>query len=139
MGIFKRRKPDIKNTGDARYMKLPRGYVQSWERQTLPDPAAQNYSWETLGLVPFSPIGPSVAVRHPYATVFPQMFAGFSVKLTGIPLTQGQIIGQPVYDPNAGFASRSAVPIPALVAMNIPMGTDHPIAFNDPTPDRIRA
>jgi hypothetical protein len=138
MAWFNKTKPNIRNSGDGKITRLPRGYEMAWERQSLPDPAAMNYSWETLGLVQFSPIGPSVAVRKPFSTLFPQLFSGFSVWLAGIPLTQGQVIGQPLYDPRSGFTRSIPMQIPSLVDMNIPVSINHPIGFNDPNPIRAR-
>lgn len=137
MGFFSK-KPNIRNSGDGKFERLPRGYEMTWERQSLPDPAAQNYSWETLGLVQFSPIGPSVAVRSPFSTLFPQIYAGLSVKLTGIPLTQGQVISQPLFDQKSGYTRGIPEAMPYMVAANIPVTISHPISNNDPSPERQR-
>jgi hypothetical protein len=72
-------------------------------RQPQPDPGAPAYAYEGLGLVEFSPIGPSVANRNylfPLATT-PPLFAGHAVPLQGLGgLVQGQFITQPLlYDP----------------------------------------
>jgi len=137
MRLF-RAKPDITNAGDARYRVTQRGYQPAWQRQNLPDPAAMNYSWETLGLVQFSPIGPSVTVRNPFSTLFSQMFAGLTVKLTGVPLVQGQIIGQPIFDPNSGYTAERQQPLPnAQISMNIPVSIPHAMPFNEPYPERL--
>jgi hypothetical protein len=72
-------------------------------RQNQPDPGAPAYAYEGLGLVEFSPIGPSVINRNylfPLATAQP-LFAGLAVPLAGLGgLVQGQMISQPLlYDP----------------------------------------
>lgn len=72
-------------------------------RQPQPDPGAPAYAYEGLGLVEFSPIGPSVANRW---YLFPVartdwLFAGQGVPVQGLGgLSTGQFIGQPLlYDP----------------------------------------
>jgi hypothetical protein len=72
-------------------------------RQAQPDPGAPAYAYEGLGLVEYSPIGPSVANRSylfPLATS-PLLFAGHAVPLHGLGgLVRGQFINQPLlYDP----------------------------------------
>jgi hypothetical protein len=72
-------------------------------RQPQPDPGAQSYAYEGLGLVEFSPIGASVANRNylfPLATAAP-LFAGQAVPVQGLGgLVRGQWINQPLlYDP----------------------------------------
>ncbi len=40
-----------------------------WQRQSMPDPGAMNYAYESLGLCPFYPIGPSVTTRQPISPI----------------------------------------------------------------------
>lgn len=70
----------------------------------FPQPGAQAYAFESLGLVEFSPIGPSGAVLEPLRLSLgvPQMFSGQAVVLQGIGIQSGQLISQPLIDPDAG-------------------------------------
>ncbi|MDE2102817.1 MAG: hypothetical protein KGL39_36570 [Patescibacteria group bacterium] len=137
MSLFKK-KIDVRNPGDGKFTRLPHTFEIAYERQNLPDPASGNYSYETLGLVRFPPSGPSVAVRQPLNTLFSQMIAGFVVKLSGIPTTSGQLLGQPLYDPNAGYTRPTPMNIPATSDLNLPAQFDIPIGFNQPTPEKVR-
>jgi hypothetical protein len=78
-----------------------------WSRQAMPDPGAQNYAFESLGLVGFTPIGPSVSTREPFQPILsaPQPYAGKAVVLNGMPTVSGQIMFAPLNDPNAGYTS----------------------------------
>lgn len=71
--------------------------------QPQPFPGAPAFAYEALGLVEFSPIGPSVANRSylfPLSTVRP-LFGGHGMMVQGLGgLVHGQVITQPLlYDP----------------------------------------
>jgi hypothetical protein len=78
-----------------------------WERQPMPDPGAMNYSYESLGLAPFTPIGPSVTTRQPINPISerPLPYYNKAVVLNGIPTTSGTMVLSPLYDPNAGYTN----------------------------------
>lgn len=73
-------------------------------RQPQPSPGVQDYAYEGLGLVEFSPIGKGVANRN---YLFPlarggTVFAAHEFLVQGLGgLSRGQFIGQPLlYDPS---------------------------------------
>lgn len=74
----------------------------------FPSPGAQAYAFESLGLVEFSPIGPSGVVIEPIRKFTPQMFVGQAVALQGIGIQSGQMITQPLIDPDAGTTGNFA-------------------------------
>ncbi len=100
-----------------------------YERKPMPDPGAQNYAYESLGLVAFPPAGPSITIRQPRETVFPQMYATHAIPQNGIPLVAGQIFGQPLFDPQSGGFANDPFGgnVSPLVSYNVPASTpDYP-------------
>lgn len=86
----------------------PEGLYQGvWEKRRMPSPGAQAYSWETLSLAQFTPIGPAVNTRIGIQPLpgTPQPVALKAVTLDGVPTTAGQVIGQPLFDPSQGFVN----------------------------------
>jgi len=75
--------------------------VYSNREFNLPLPGAQAFAWETLGLVEFSPIGPSVVPDRSIRPTENGVFAGLAITVAGIPMQAGQIVGQPLFDPSA--------------------------------------
>jgi hypothetical protein len=134
MTWFKRKAPPVDpNAGEGNYLNV-------WERKDMPDPGAQAYAWETLGLEPFSPIGPGVRTRIGIKPLFAQVYTEQAVILNGIPTTAGQIFGQPLFDPSApgsGYTMGLALPGSPLAALNIPANYNAPIAVNDPNPGKL--
>lgn len=60
------------------------------------------YAYSTLGLVPFSAIGPGIAKRQQLRETTPNtVMQTQAVYTAGIALQQGQVFGQPLLDPNA--------------------------------------
>lgn len=100
--IFKRAKRD---PGNAGFDENPGTYRAVWEQKRLPDPGAQNFAWETLGLFQLAPSGPTVTNRDAIVPLSTPMYAYQSGMLLGTPLTAGQIVGQPLYDPNSGYTN----------------------------------
>lgn len=93
-----KKKYDIERSGIAAYERTTT-YELTYERQNLPDPGAGVYSYETLGLEPFTPIGPGVAVRrHIRETQTPLYVFAPSVPLTGMPTVAGQIQHVPLIE-----------------------------------------
>lgn len=78
-----------------------------WERQPMPDPGAMNYSYESLGLAPFTPIGAGVTTRQPMMPIGerPQPYYQKAVILNGIPTTSGTMVLSPLFDPQNGYTN----------------------------------
>jgi hypothetical protein len=99
-------------------------YHRVWENkypQGFPSPGPQAYSWETLSLPQFSPIGPGIATRQPIKPFnVAQVYSLQSVWLQGIPTASGQMIMQPLYDPNAGYVSGQPEGGSLLASINVP-------------------
>lgn len=74
----------------------------TYERKNLPSPGTQNYAYENLGLVEFSPIGPAIANRKQFMAFQPKTpFYLQAVPYQGVGgLTMGQMILQPLINPN---------------------------------------
>lgn len=74
----------------------------TYEKKRLPGPGTQNYAYENLGLVEFSPIGAGVANRGQLNIVQPQpQYASLTVWLQGVGgLSMGTIYGTPLIDPS---------------------------------------
>lgn len=103
LNIFRRKSKKIV---EIPYNDPPPGMYQGvWERKRMPSPGAQRYAWQSLALAQFSPIGPSVSNRDAILPLsdFQQSYVAKAITLDGIPLTAGQIISQPLYDPDAGY------------------------------------
>lgn len=136
MGWFTRKEPPNRVDPNDGYPD----YKAVWERKAMPDPGAQNYAWESLGLEPFSPIGPGVRVRIGITPLFSQIYTQQAGFLTGIPTTAGQMFGQPLFDP-AAPGSGYTVSLPGqgspLATINIPSNTNAPIGVNDPNPGKL--
>lgn len=109
-------------------MSLGARFVQftknAFERKRLPSPGAQNYAYESLGLVGFTYIGPAVAARRSahgfYGAMFPPLqqppvYALQQAAVAGVGgLSAGQIIGQPLINMGNTFdmaAPPSDIPI----------------------------
>lgn len=95
---FKRKiKVDIIRNGDAAAQLLPYGeYLLTWERQRMPDPGAQAFSWETLGLSPFNIVNSGFGQNKPWITTQIPLHVGQAVPLVGIPRIGAQIAFQPL-------------------------------------------
>lgn len=107
-GFFRKRRKVVEIPRDP-----PEGLYQGvWEKKRQPSPGAQAFAWETLSLAQFVPAGPSITVRQgirPLAGT-EQPYVGQAVNLDGVPTTAGQMVGQPLYDPNNGYVG-SGLPI----------------------------
>lgn len=79
----------------------------TYERKRLPGPGAQNYAYELLGLVEFSPIGPAERNRLQWQVVQPSpQYAGFDLYLQGVGgLSQGTMYSAPLIDPSSPYGS----------------------------------
>lgn len=72
-----------------------------YEAKHLPTPGTQNYAYENLGLVEFSPIGPAVANRgfiRPFQP--PSLFAMQGYWPAGIPGVAGGLYSSPLINPD---------------------------------------
>jgi hypothetical protein len=126
-----------KNAGNVGFDGL---FHVAYERKSLPDPGAQVYAYESLGLVQFAPSGPSVFARDQVRSVSPQLYVFQQTLMAGIPIVSGQMVGQPLYDPNAGgYTQDPPGAISPLVPYNIPATTpDYPPAYAPNITSRTR-
>lgn len=106
------------------------GYHLTWEKQTLPDAGAGQYSWETYGLPPYAVYGfGNINVTNPLRETFPASYVFQSVGIVGNPpksIVQGQFITQPLLDPNSavnmGIVSPGAIaPAPNAISNSAPI------------------
>jgi hypothetical protein len=98
MGFFrKKKKVNVSTVGGAVPTMLPPGfYEMAWEEQRTPNPGAMVYSWETLGLPQFSPVGAGRGI-HTVIRSTQQVNAWYqSVPIAGMPSVPGQMIFQPL-------------------------------------------
>lgn len=74
-------------------------------RKRIPDPGATSFALESFGLVPLTPIGPAITVREPILATpsAAPLSRGPVVGIEGIPTIHGDIVGQPLFDPDRGF------------------------------------
>lgn len=135
------RKPRL-DPGNIGFDETPGTYHAVWEQKRMPDPGAQPFAWEALGLPPFTPIGPAVANRDQIRATFSQLYSLQAVPLQGMPIVAGQIFGQPLYDPDqdksGGYVGGDPVAISPLVSHNIPASVAASIGPNNPFPDNIK-
>jgi len=102
LGFLKRR---------VKQVEIPPGadpllFHQSWERKRLPGPGAMNYAYESQALAPFPVAGPTIAVRQPRAVFQGQQSMVLqSVSIAGVPTQAGQVLAQPLFDPQTGTAT----------------------------------
>jgi hypothetical protein len=104
MGLFDRRvtKAGPQNAGFEETL-LGTAYKAVWRDKTanLPDPGAQAFAYETLGLVAFPPSGPSIVANawRMHAFYSSPSVSRAAVRTIGIPTVAGQIFSQPLLDP----------------------------------------
>lgn len=85
-------------------------YHAKWRDTAQPTPGAMSYAYDTLALPPFDLIWTGVLVTNkPSALPGTPVLANQAVKLQGLPLTAGMIYGQPLFDPNAGYAAPPSI------------------------------
>lgn len=79
-----------------------------YEAKRLPSPGTQNYAYENLGLVEFSPIGPTESNRKHIRPMQPAVaYAGLGVYMQGIGgLVQGTIYGYPLIAPAGSISEQ---------------------------------
>lgn len=107
-GFFRKPKKVVEIPRDP-----PEGLYQGvWEKKRQPSPGAQAFAWETLSLAQFVPSGPSITVRQGFKPLpgTQQPYVGQAVNLDGVPIVAGQMVGQPLFDPNSGYVG-SGLPI----------------------------
>lgn len=105
MGLFSRKKPP--QNVEEQIVQSPRtrfnfDWAHVYEKKRLPGPGTNNYAFELLGLVEFSPIGPSEHNRLQWNVVQPQpLYTGAqSLWLQGFGgLSQGTVYSAPLVDP----------------------------------------
>jgi hypothetical protein len=110
MGLFRRKRKE-KVSLPPKSSALGLVHME-WERQRQPSPGAMAYAWETLGLVPFSPIGSGIPATFHFRPLLsaPQPYSLKAVALDGVPTVAGGIMGAPLYNPTTGAFHSSANP-----------------------------
>ena len=86
-------------------------YSHSYVEKRLPGPGARNYAFESLGLVEFSPIGPSTVNRQQFRTCTPVTLTVAQTALTNNlgGVVAGQFSMQPLYNPDTPLAAYPSV------------------------------
>jgi len=125
-----------KDADKNRFQDQP-GYKMVWERKTLPGPGAMNYAYESLALPPQSPISGAVAQRQQLRPTAGQVYKYQDGLMIGVPMVAGQVIMQPLYDPNSGYVAGQPIGVSPRTAMNIPVQFPEPISSNNPFPTNI--
>lgn len=108
------------------------------ENKRQPTPGAMSYAYESLALPVFEPVGRAQVVKEPRKTFFAQTYTALAVRTNGVPITAGQVIMQPLYDPNDGYTSGTPINIPVQASMGVAAQTPFFLSTNDPSPDRLR-
>lgn len=90
--------------GNAGFNEMPGTFAVEFARRELPGYGnTPQYAYESLALSPSTFIGAGVRAGS-FSRAFqpPQIVQQQTYHINGIPLTAGQIVGQPLYDPSAG-------------------------------------
>lgn len=99
MGLFRRKKKvniDTISSGKVPNYLPPGFYEMAWEEQRTPSPGAMVYSWETLGLPQYSPVGPGRGIQQVIRSTQAVKAWYQAVPLVGMPSVPGQMIFQPL-------------------------------------------
>lgn len=77
-------------------------WSHTFEQTRQPSPGAMSYAYTNLGLAEFTPIGGGTANRQAFRPLQPPtMFSTLALKIQGLGgLAQGQVIGQPLANPD---------------------------------------
>jgi hypothetical protein len=142
MGIISRLKNRIayavnpeKDVDNNRFADIY-GYKAVWVEKELPSPRAMNFAYESLALAPESPISGAVAQRQQLSHFSAgQLYQFQTAWMDGIPTISGNIIGQPLYDPQSGYVTLPRYEHTSdLVAANIVADRVGPRPTNAPFP-----
>lgn len=79
----------------------------AYERKRMPSPGIPAYAYETLGLVPFTQIGPSIATREPLRFATPTLLYQKAVPLAGVPTVSGSLVKVPLVNPDSAGMGQS--------------------------------
>lgn len=93
------------------------GFQMVWEQKTLPGPGAMNYAYESLALAPQSPISGAVNNRQQLRPTAIPNYKFQDGYMIGVPMVAGQMVMQPLYDPNMGY-TRPRVQDPSVMPPN---------------------
>jgi len=100
MAFFRRKKKDTVNvetvSGNPPRFLPPGFYEMEWEKQRSPSPGAMVFSWETLGLPQYSPVGAGRGILKVIRSTQQPMAFYHTAPLAGMGLVPGQIIFQPL-------------------------------------------
>lgn len=109
-----------------------------WENKQpkLPQPGAQAYAWESYGLVEFSPIGPSIAVKTPFTKLTPQLYQSLATFLQGIGTQAGGVQFQALFDPTSpnGYPAGFGIDAASNRLTGAAYMRNDPLAPNTPYP-----
>lgn len=87
----------IKDPGNAAaFLANPGDYYLSWERQRMPDPGAQAFSWETLDLPKFNIVNSGFGQNRVQRFTNVPLYVGQATPLTGIPTIGATLALQPL-------------------------------------------
>jgi hypothetical protein len=110
--------------GNVGFDERPGTFRVGYREVRQPDPGIGYHPYQSLALMEYPPSGPTVTVRHPLNTFFPQMVVGFGVQDASIAaggFVAGQVYGTPLFDPQSGYVGDPmGTQISPLVPLNIP-------------------
>lgn len=98
------------------YGPEPERLIYKRKPQPMSDIAGM-YAKESFALVPFSPVGPATGVGYEYRPMplNPPAYMGYNIGMYGMPTVAGQIVFQPLFDPDApgaGFVAQNSQDVP---------------------------
>lgn len=137
LGI-ERNPEDVVDDPPVRFRFATGTYHAVWENKAQPDGAgAYRYAWESLDLAQFSPIGPGTAVRRQIRETQPggYWFSSKQVVENGIPTIAGQLLHEPLIDPERGYVPDGlTLGYPDAAGYNIPSERAPMTRYSDPNP-----
>ena len=79
-------------------------YSPAWEQRPLIGIGdTPQYAYQTFQLAPFSPIGTGIQPNGFLNSLRPADLATYNWKPTGLPTVAGQMVHQPLFDPQTGY------------------------------------
>ena len=80
-----------------------------------PQAGADRYAYESLGLVPYTPIGPGQGARASVHATAKPLYVLQSIPVAGLGgIVAGQMIGQPLFNPYSGYSGYPPLPVSAF-------------------------
>ncbi len=84
----------------------PHLFRQVWRKVRPPNPGTGYYPYQSLALVPETPIGPAVAARNRLVKPLPgtaQDYVTLNAPIAGLPIVAGQMAPNRLYSPEQGI------------------------------------